>query len=440
MNISIFGLGYVGCVSAACFAQMGHKVIGVDVRLDKVKMFNKGISPIIEKDIDSIVREQVENMNLRATTQAKNAVKKSDVLFICVGTPSNANGSLNFDYVERVCTEIGTELKEKEAFTSVVLRSTVLPGVAEEVAINALEKSSGKTAGVDFGFALNPEFLREGTSVYDFYHPPKTVIGELDEKTSSILEELYKPIDAPIFKLGIPEASMIKYSDNAFHAVKVAFANEIGRMCKQFNVDSRKVMEVFTQDVKLNLSSYYLKPGFAFGGSCLPKDLRAITHKARQNDVSVPLLESAMESNEEHIRHALDIVQENGRKRVGVLGLSFKSGTDDMRESPVVTMIEQLIGKGYKVKIYDKNVSIARLIGSNKDYIKKEIPHIAKLMCDSVKEVLDQSDVVVVGNPSKEHEVVLGELKNGHKIIDLSGLQNAKNGNLKEVNYEGICW
>ncbi|NOY60380.1 MAG: nucleotide sugar dehydrogenase [Calditrichaeota bacterium] len=440
MNISVFGLGYVGCVSAACFAEMGHKVIGVDVKSSKVKMINKGISPIVEKDIDVLIKRQVDEGNLSATQNTTKAIRDSDVIFICVGTPSNSNGSIDFSYVDRVCGQIGRALKYKKSYTSVVLRSTVLPGIPEKIAIARLEENSGKKAGKDFGFALNPEFLRESTSVYDFYHPPKTVIGELDEKTADILEKMYRPIDDKIFRIGIGEASMIKYSDNAFHAIKVAFANEIGRICKEYNIDSRKVMQVFTSDVKLNLSPYYLKPGFAFGGSCLPKDLRAITHEAKQKDIAVPLLDAAMESNMEHIHHALDMVQKNGRKRIGVLGLSFKGGTDDLRESPIVNMVEQLIGKGYKIRIYDKNVSMARLIGSNKDYIKRYIPHIAKLMSDSVQDVLDHSDVVIVGNQAREHEAILGDLKNGHKIIDLTGLDNANNGNLKEVDYEGICW
>ncbi len=440
MNISIFGLGYVGSVSAACFAQMGHQVIGIDTNANKVNMINQGIAPIVEQDIEEIIKRQVASGRLRATQNVEEAVSHASVIFVCVGTPSNGNGSIDFKHIQRVCAEIGDALKNKEAFTVVAIRSTMLPNIAEEVAIPNLEWHSGKIAGHDFGFAVNPEFLREGSSVYDFYHPPKTVIGALDKAAGDTLEKLYEAIDAPLFRLSIGEASMIKYADNAFHAIKVTFANEIGRLCKVFGIDSRKVMEVFTRDVKLNLSPYYLKPGFAFGGSCLPKDLRAITHCAKQADVEVPLMKAAMESNEEHIRFTLEKVKDHGKKRIGVLGLSFKAGTDDLRESPVVTLVEQLIGKGYDVSIFDKNVSIARLIGSNKEYIEREIPHIAKLMCGSVQEVLAKSEVVVVGNKAEEHEAVLGELKNGHKIIDLTGLKNAKNGNLKEVDYEGLLW
>jgi len=427
-------------VSAACFAQMGHNVIGVDINRNKVGMINEAISPIIEKDIDGIVKEQVRQGRLSATHEVDKAVEHADVIFICVGTPSQHNGNIDISYIERVAAEIGSALRNVNRYVTIALRSTVLPGVAEDVVIPILEKYSEKKAGKDFGFALNPEFLREGTSVYDFYHPPKTVIGAIDEKSARILESIYKEIDAPIFTLSLGEAAMVKYADNAFHAIKVTFANEIGRLCKAMNIDSRKVMDVFTKDVKLNLSPYYLKPGFAFGGSCLPKDLRAITYKAKVSDVSVPLLDAAMKSNEEHIQYALDMVQENGYKKVGVLGLSFKGGTDDLRESPVVALVEQLIGKGYNVRIFDRNVSLSRLIGANKEYIEREVPHIARLMCNSVEDVVAQSDVVIIGNKAEEYEAVLNELRNGHKIIDLMGLESARNGNLSGVNYEGICW
>jgi len=440
MNISVMGLGYIGSVSAACFSHMGHNVVGVDINPRKVEMINRGHSPVVEKDIDHLIRKQVSGGTLLATRNTQQAVKRAQIIFICVGTPSNGSGSLNFQHVERVCADIARALKRKNEYTGVVLRSTVLPGVAEKVILPLLQKISGKKAGEDFGFAVNPEFLREGSSVYDFYHPPKTVIGEFDRRTADMLVRIYHSIDAPLFRVKMNEASMIKYADNAFHAIKVTFANEIGRLCKAFDIDSRLVMEVFSKDVKLNLSACYLKPGFAFGGSCLPKDLRALTHRAKQVDVAVPLLNAVMSSNAEHIRYALDKIRESGRKRIGVLGLSFKGGTDDLRESPMVTLVEQLIGKGYKVRIFDKNVSLARLIGSNREYIKREVPHIAKLMCKTVDDVVVKSDVVVIGNQAEEHEAVLGRLRNSHRIIDLSGLQSAKNGNLNEVDYEGICW
>jgi GDP-mannose 6-dehydrogenase len=440
MKLSVFGLGYVGCVSAACFAEMGHEVTGVDVNPVKVNMINQGLSPIIENGLDRIIAKQVLNGHLRATLHAHEAVEGSDLAFICVGTPSESNGSIDLRYIERVCEQIGSAMRGRSRHFTVALRSTVLPGVAEQTALRILQERSGKKIGDDFGFAVNPEFLREGTSVYDFYHPPKTVIGAFDPHTAELLQNIYQDITAPIFILRPDEASMIKYADNAFHAIKVAFANEMGRLCKKFHVDSRVVMSVFTKDLKLNLSSYYLKPGFAFGGSCLPKDLRAISHYARQMDVAVPVVDAAMASNEEHIRHALDMIKENGRKKIGVLGLSFKHGTDDLRESPVVALVEQLIGKGYDVRIFDNNVALARLMGANKEYIEHEVPHIARLMCHSVSEVLEESEVVVIGNNAEEYRPVLDDLRNGHKIIDLSGLRNEGNLILEEENYEGICW
>ncbi|OGC09207.1 GDP-mannose dehydrogenase, partial [candidate division KSB1 bacterium RBG_16_48_16] len=305
MDIAVIGLGYVGCVSAACLAQMGHTIIGVDINETKVNMINDGLSPIIEKNLDSIVKDQVASGRLKATRDIDMAVSQSGIVFICVGTPSRANGSLNTEYIERVCIEIGRALAQKPDYCTVALRSTILPGIAESVVVPLLEEHSGKKAGADFGFALNPEFLREGSSVYDFYHPPKTIIGELDRKSSDVIASIYEGIDAPVFRLGLGEAAMVKYADNSFHAIKVAFANEIGRICKLYDIDSRMVMDVFTKDVKLNLSSCYLKPGFAFGGSCLPKDLRAIIHTANQNDIEVPLLKATIESNMKHIEHAL---------------------------------------------------------------------------------------------------------------------------------------
>ncbi len=440
MKVSVVGLGYVGCVSAACFAEMGHNVVGVDVNPSKVRLISQGISPIVEERIHELMTEQALSGRLTATTKLDEAVAESDVVFIAVGTPSNPDGSLDFSSIEQVCSQIGAALKHKTEFTSVVIRSTVLPGIAENIAVPRLEDFSGKKAGVDFGFALNPEFLREGSAVYDFYHPPKTVIGELDSATGELLERMYSPLNAPIFRIGIAEASMIKYSDNAFHALKVAFANEIGRLCKKFNIDSRIVMDVFTKDTKLNISPVYLKPGFAFGGSCLPKDLRAITRHARQAEVSVPVLEAAIKSNEEHIKFAADIVKNEKSKRVGILGISFKEGTDDLRESPVVELAEQLLDEGYELTIYDRNVSIARSNGSNTDYLKNKVPYLEKLLTDSVEDVLKQSDILVIGNHSAEHEDAVNNIKDGRRIVDLSGLKNTNSDTLTEVDYEGICW
>ncbi len=440
MKISVIGLGYVGCVTAACFAEMGHQVIGVDVNPSKVRLINRGVSPIVEDRITDLMREQVKSGSLYATQDIEKAVKQTDIIFISVGTPSSPDGSLDFSFVERACLEIGMALKKTKAYKSIVLRSTVLPGTTENIAIPRLEDYSGKKAGKDFGFALNPEFLREGTAVYDFYHPPKTVIGELDKRTGAIVERIYKEIDARIFRIGLNEASMIKYTDNAFHAIKVTFANEIGRLCKEFNIDSRVVMNVFTKDTKLNLSAMYFRPGFAFGGSCLPKDLRAITCTAKQSDISVPLLDAALQSNLEHIRFAANMVQKDAKARIGILGVSFKEGTDDLRESPVVTLAEKLLDEGYSLSIFDHNVSQAKKNGSNADYLKEKFHHLENTLCDTADDVVSKSDVLVIGNRTKEHEAALKRLKNQHRIVDLSGIEFKKTEDMKEAHYEGICW
>jgi GDP-mannose 6-dehydrogenase len=440
MNLSIFGLGYVGCVSAGCFADQGHDVIGVDKNQNKVDMINKGISPIVEKDIDTLISRMVNASKLRATTNAFEAVHHADVILICVGTPSNGNGSIDFNYIQRVCKEIGQAMAYHDKYITIAIRSTVLPRIAEEIAIPTLEKYSWKTVGKDFGFCLNPEFLREGCSVFDFINPPKTVIGEYDKRSGDALEELYSVLDAPLFRIGLREASMIKYADNCFHAVKVTFANEISRVCKQFGVNSREVMNIFVSDTKLNISSEYLNPGFALGGSCLPKDLRAITYCAKQVDVDLPMLAATMESNRKHIDLAIEMIKKTKKKRIGLLGMSFKAGTDDLRESPTVTLIEYLIGKGYELNIYDKNVSMARLIGANKEYIEKEIPHIAKLMCSSIDEVIEKSEVLVIGNNAQEYEHAFRKAKPGITIIDLAGLKASQNEGTQGVKYEGLCW
>ncbi|MCR4437648.1 MAG: nucleotide sugar dehydrogenase [bacterium] len=438
MRISVFGLGYVGCVSAGCLAEDGHTVIGVDKNQLKVDLVNAGRSPIIEKDIEAIIAKAVAAGKLRATQDATEAVANSDVSFVCVGTPSNGNGSLDFKHIGRVCTEIGGALRHKEGYHVVAIRSTILPGIARRVALPALVAASGKEPGRDVGFCVNPEFLREGTAVDDFRHPPKTVIGEYDERSGEPLVALYQHLPAPLFRVDIDTASMVKYADNAFHAVKIAFANEIGRLCKRLGLDSRQVMAIFVQDTKLNISPYYLRPGFAFGGSCLPKDLRAITYRAKELDVEVPLLGAAMESNRRHIEHAIDEIRRTGKRRIGFLGMSFKAGTDDLRESPLVTTIEYLIGKGYDVAIFDRNVSLATLVGSNKEYIEREIPHIARLLRSSPEEVVAESEVIVVGNESEEHRRALRSADASHTVIDLAGL--VVNGELKDCSYEGICW
>lgn len=436
MKLSIFGLGYVGCVSAACFAKESHLVAGVDVNLDKVNMINRGDSPIVEAGLGELLSQVVYSKHLSATTDSAKAVLTSEVSLVCVGTPSNPNGSLDLRYVMRVCEEIGAALENKSERHVIVMRSTMLPGTVENVVIPTLEKYSKKRAGKDFGVCINPEFLREGTSLQDFYAPPFTLIGADDEDTAATVRNLYSKIDAPVFVTSVKTAEMVKYVCNCFHALKVGFANEVGNVCKALGIDSHEVMQIFCQDTKLNLSSYYLKPGFAFGGSCLPKDLRAINYKARQVDVETPILLSILPSNRQQIERAIEMVLTTGKKQIGILGFSFKEGTDDLRESPMVTLIEALIGKGLQLLIYDRDVSLARLVGANREYIERQIPHIAQLMRTNLEEVVNSADVLVVGNRSEEFSDVVREPRPGQVIIDLVRLLNRSSDN----TYQGICW
>lgn len=437
LSISIFGLGYVGCVSAACFAKAGHNVIGVDVNPTKVEIINSGKSPIVEQGMNELIAEVVKEGRLITTTDPERGITESDLSLICVGTPSNPNGSLDLGHVKHVCSEIGSALKKKQTRHIVVIRSTVLPGTVHNTVIPTLEGASGKKAGKDFGIAINPEFLREGSSLKDFYAPPFTLIGADDEATAAAVRELYADVNAPIFVTALKTAEMIKYVCNCFHALKVTFANEIGNICKAAGVDSHEVMDIFCQDTKLNLSSYYLKPGFAFGGSCLPKDLRAINYKAKELDVEVPVLSSILPSNRLQIEKAIDLALRTGKKRVGVLGFSFKAGTDDLRESPMVTLIETLIGKGLQLAIYDRDVSLARLFGANKEYIEREIPHVAQLMRGSMEEVLAESEVLIVGHPAEEFRGIESRLKDGQLVIDLVRILSTPTNN---DSYQGICW
>ena len=436
MKISIFGIGYVGCVSAACLARSGHDVVGVDVNPTKVEIINSGNSPIVEPDMNQLIGEVVTAGKLKATTDSTSAVNETDISLVCVGTPSKPNGSLDLGHVKGVCEEIGAALSRKSRRHTIVIRSTMLPGSIEEVVQPALELSSGKKVGMDFGLCINPEFLREGTSIKDFYAPPFTLVGSSDEETARIVGSLYAGIDAPVFTTSIKTAEMVKYVCNCFHALKVSFANEVGNICKALELDSHKVMEVVCADTKLNLSPYYLKPGFAFGGSCLPKDLRAVTYKAKELDVDVPLLSSIIVTNRLQVERAVDLVLRTGNKRVGVLGFSFKAGTDDLRESPMVTLIETLIGKGLDLIIFDRDVSLARLVGSNREYIEHEIPHIAKLMRNSIDEVLNWAGTIVIGNKSEEFRQIETRVRPDQTVVDLVRIFDRTSGE----GYQGICW
>jgi GDP-mannose 6-dehydrogenase len=438
MKLSVFGIGYVGCVSAACFANGGHDVTGVDLNATKVEIINSGKSPIVEAGIEELIGAMVAAGRLRATTSSVDAVTNSELSLVCVGTPSNTNGSLDLDHVKHVCEEIGAALKLKQERHTVVIRSTMLPGTVEGLVVPTLEASSGKRAGTDFGVCINPEFLREGSSLKDFNAPPFTLIGADDAQTANLVRELYADIQAPLFVTALKTAEMVKYACNCFHALKVSFANEIGNICKAVGIDSHEVMHVFSQDTKLNLSPYYLTPGFAFGGSCLPKDLRAINYKAKQVDVEVPVLAAILPSNRLQIERAVEMVLQTKKKRVGVLGFSFKAGTDDLRESPMVTLIETLIGKGLQLAIYDRDVSLAKLFGANKQYIEREIPHISQLMRGSIAEVLDDAEVLVVGNKASEFREISGKVRADQVVIDLVRL--FENDQKIDGSYQGICW
>jgi GDP-mannose 6-dehydrogenase len=438
MQVSIFGLGYVGCVSAASLAADEHEVIGVDVNPDKVAAINEGRSPIVEPGLDDTLAEAVRRKRLRATTSTEEAVAGSDISLVCVGTPSHRNGSLDLTYLERVCGQIGRALRDKASYHVVVIRSTVLPGTTHRIVIPALERESGKTYGEGFGVSVNPEFLREGSALKDFRKPPLTLVGHNHAADATGTIALYQSIDAPLVSTNIRVAEMMKYTSNTWHALKVCFANEIGNLCKQVGVDSHEVMEIFCRDEKLNLSSYYLKPGFAFGGSCLPKDVRALQYRAKEADLDLPVISSILASNRLQISHAFDQVMDTGKKRIGLLGFSFKAGTDDLRESPMVILGEALLGKGLTLRIFDRNVSLARLVGANKDYIEKQIPHLSSLLCPTIDEILETSEVIVVGNQAPEFVDAVERAKPDQIVLDLVRLP--LDGRKLQAEYRGICW
>src|SRR6195256_6294679 len=402
LSVSIFGLGYVGSVSAACFASMGHKVIGVDVSRAKVEMMDSGRTPIIEARMSELVAEANRAGLLHATSDATAAVLNSEVSFVCVGTPSLKNGKLDLSHIEHVAREIGAAIRQKKSPHVFVLRSTVLAGTTETVVLPILEKESGKKCGQDFTVCYNPEFMREGSAVADFLNPPYTILGASDTQHLAPLRELYKNTPGTLYETTIPVAEMVKYFSNCYHALKVGFANEMGTMCKHLGVDAQTVTKIFTSDTKLNISPAYLSPGFAFGGSCLPKDLRALTYRAKELDLRLPLLESLLPSNAEHIERAFQMVSHTNKRRIGVLGLSFKAGTDDLRESPMVHLVKRLLGEGCQCRIWDRNVVLGQLIGSNRQFIENTIPHIGALLCDDLDDVLKSAEVILLGTRELE--------------------------------------
>jgi len=436
MRISVFGLGYVGTVTAGCLAASGCRVIGVDVAADKVESINNGRSPIVERDVDRIIGEAVAAGNLRATTEADQAIAGSELAIVCVGTPSPDNSGFDAQHVERVAAEIGAALarsnKEDFLFT---LRSTVVPGTTQKLVVPILEQSCGRAIGQGYDVAFYPEFLREGSSVEDFYHPPKIVVGERAPGGSRSLQSLYERIEAPRFITTLEAAEMIKYADNAFHAVKITFANEIGHLCKSLGIDSREVMEMFCSDRQLNISTAYFRPGFAFGGSCLPKDVRALLHEARHSDLHLPLLEGLLPSNKEQVERVSRLIERYSPKLIGLAGLSFKPGTDDLRESPLVTVAERLLGRGYKLRIHDPNVETARLVGGNLAYVERHLPHLSRVMVSSLAD-FSNCDVIVIGHPLQESELLDTWLEQGKQVLDLVGKQTRSG----HPGYSGLYW
>jgi GDP-mannose 6-dehydrogenase len=437
LKVSVFGLGYVGAVSAGCLAHDGHEVVGVDPLPTKVDLINRGQSPIVEEDIGEIIGAAVKIGRLRATADPAQAIRETDLSFVCVGTPSQSNGNLDLRYIRRICEQIGVAIRTKTARHTVVIRSTILPGTMHKIVIPTLEEFSAKKAGVDFGVCNNPEFLREGSAVKDFRSPPKTVIGEVDQASGDILAKLYEKLEAPLIRTSLETAEMVKYVDNSWHALKIGYANEIGNLCKSLGLDAHEVMNIFCQDRKLNISPAYLLPGFAFGGSCLPKDLRALSYQAKMHDLQLPILTSILPSNEMQIARGLQLITAKGHMRVGILGFSFKAGTDDLRESPLIEVIERLLGKGYDLRIYDRNVNIASLVGANRDFILNHIPHISKLMVGDMDAVLNHAQTVVIGNSDPDFKGVPERLREGQFLVDFVRIidKRSKNG-----SYDGICW
>ena len=437
-RISIFGLGYVGAVSLACLARDGHRVIGVDIDPVKLDLIRARKSPILEEGIQELMRDVVDSGRVTVTNDALRAVHDTEVSFICVGTPSAANGSQDLTAILRLAEQIGAAIKTKREFHTIVVRSTVQPGTLEEKLEPIFETASGKKSGVDFGLAFQPEFLREGSSIRDYDHPPYTIVGGNCEAAVNAVREIFQHLDARFMVTNIRVAETLKMSCNAFHALKITFANEIGRISQSLGIDSHEVMRLVCADTRLNISTAYLKPGFAFGGSCLPKDLRALAQIARQNDIEIPMLASLLVSNRVHIDHAVDKILKLGRPRVGMLGLSFKTGTDDLRESPLVMVAKRLLGEGCELRIFDPEVHLSRLLGANRSYIDAHIPHLGSLLCEQINEMIDPSDVILVGLQQPALDAALQvRVRQDQYLIDLVNLPNR---DLLRCRYEGACW
>ena len=438
MKVSVFGLGYVGAVSCACLPELGHDVIGVDTNPVKIRMINDGQSPVVEEGINELIEAAVRNGKLIATDDVDAAVLGSDVSLISVATPSNPNYTPNLTAVDGVIRSIGTAIGRKAGHHTIVLRSTVPPGTTEDRILPILEAAAGRKVGDRLSLVFNPEFLREGSSVKDFHQPPQTVVGSLDEAGYEVMAQMYAGLPGPFVRTSCKDAESVKYLCNVFHALKIVFANEAGAVLKACGLDSREVLRIFCQDTQLNISAAYLRPGFAFGGSCLPKEVKGFLTLAREKDIPIPALQGLLDSNEAHIERAFAMVARDGRRKVALFGLAFKPGTDDMRDSPLVTLAERLLGKGYALSIYDNFVKISRLLGKNKEFIDREIPHLERLLAQSPEEALDGAEVVVVGHADKAARELLIARGKALRVIDLSGYADLGAAGFAE--YEGICW
>ncbi len=436
MNISIFGLGYVGCIGLGCLAEHGHKLIGIDIDITKVNLINSGKATIVEKDIDEIIKRNFDNDKIRATNSSKEGVLDSEVGIICVGTPNDENGKLNMKYIYHVAEEIGESLKEKKDFFTVAIRSTVMPGTNKQI-VKIIEDISNKQNLIHFAVVSNPEFLREGTAVNDFFNPPYTVLASDSKKGIDKMKLVYSSINGEVIVVDIGSAELIKLVNNSYHALKIVFANEIGRVCKSLGVDSHKLMNLFVKDDQLNISHRYFTPGFAYGGSCLPKDLKALNTIAHDNYIELPMLSSIDESNKVHVEYALNIIMNKKKKIIGIFGLSFKSGTDDLRYSPALEITERLLGKGYSLRIYDKNVHLSRLMGKNKDYLYNKLPHINDILTENLEQFISGLEVLVIVNRENEINKIFKEDLQNIEIVDLVRINDGYN---TKIEYEGICW
>lgn len=438
MNISILGLGYVGVVSFGCLTLEGHHVIGVDIDPAKLDLLRSGVSPIVETGMQDLIGRSLQSGRAEVTDDVEYAIHNSEISFICVGTPANSNGSQDLSALTRIAVQVGAALKSKPGHHVIVIRSTVPPGTVEGIIKESIESHSGKRLGEHFGLCFQPEFIREGSSIRDYNHPPFTVVGGDSERSVEMVRRIFGHFDCDFIVTSIRTAEMLKYCSNVFHAVKIVFANEIGRICRSLDIDSREVMELFCRDTHLNISPAYLKPGFAFGGSCLPKDMNALLYLAKTYDATVPMLSQVPVSNRMQIDRAVDMVLATGKRSVGMLGLSFKSGTDDLRDSPLVILAEQLIGKGMNLRIFDSEVSLSRLIGANRRYIEATIPHIGSLIKERCGEVIKDSEVIVVGLPDKAAvEELYAACRRSHIVIDLTG---AVDKSRIAGEHHGICW